>query len=260
MFPRRVPLEKRLRICPLCEATCGLELSLDGREIQRIRGDREDVFSHGFICPKGPALGQLHADPDRLREPLVRRHGSFVAVSWDEAFAEIDRRLSPILADSGRDAVAVYLGNPVVHNVSLTLYTQAFLRILQTGNLYTASTVDQIPKQLAVGLMFGSFLTIPVPDIDRSDYLLILGADPYVSNGSLWTVPDFPGRLAELRKRGGRCIVVDPRRSRTAEKADRHIFIRPGSDAFLLAGIAHTLFAEGLVSLGRLAEHTRGLA
>ena len=255
-----MPTEKRLRICPLCEATCGLELSLDGHEIQRIRGDREDVFSRGFICPKGTALDQLHADSDRLHEPLLRRHGSFVAVSWDEAFAEIDRRLSPILADAGRDAVAVYLGNPVVHNISLTLYAQAFLRILQTGNLYTASTVDQIPKQLAVGLMFGTFLTIPVPDIDRSDYLLILGADPCVSNGSLWTVPDFPGRLAELRKRGGRCVVVDPRRSRTAEKADRHIFIRPGGDALLLAAIAHTLFAEGLVSLGRLAQHTRGVA
>lgn len=252
--------EKKLRVCPLCEATCGLEVTIAGNEVVQLRGDRHDVLSQGFICPKGTALGQLHSDPDRLRTPLVRRHGQFVPVSWSEAFAEIERRLSPILAEGGRDAIAVYLGNPVVHNLSLMIYSQVLLRILRTQNVYTASTVDQIPKQLASGLMFGTFTTIAVPDIDRTDYLLMLGANPHVSNGSLWTVPDFPGRLAALQKRGGRCVVVDPRRSRSAEKADRHIFIQPGTDAHLLAGIAHTLFAEGLVALGRLESHTSGVA
>jgi len=252
--------EKKLRICPLCEATCGLELTLVGDEVKQVRGDRHDVFSAGFICPKGTALGQLHSDPDRVHTPLVRRGGGFVPTSWDDAFAEIDRRLTPILAEGGHDALAVYLGNPVVHNLALLIYGQVLLRSLRTNNVYTASTVDQIPKQLASGLMFGSFLSIAVPDIDRTDYLLMLGANPLVSNGSLWTVPDFPGRLAQLQKRGGRCVVIDPRRSRTAEKADRHIFIRPGTDAHLLAGIAHALFDEGLVDLGRLEPYTNGVA
>ena len=251
--------ETKYRICPLCEATCGLELTVEGRRVTAIRGDDADVFSQGFICPKGVALAQLDQDPDRLRQPLRRRNGRFEPTSWDDAFAEIERRLTPIIAAHGADAVAVYLGNPNVHNLSLTLYGQALLRTLRTTNLFSASTVDQIPKQLAAGLMFGTFLSVAVPDIDRCDYLLILGANPFDSNGSLWTVPDFPGRLRALQQRGGRCVVIDPRRTRTAEAADRHFFIRPGTDALLLMGIVHTLFAEKLVQLGELAPHTAGI-
>ena len=252
--------ETKYRICPFCEATCGLEVVVDGRDVIAVRGDDADVFSQGFICPKGVALAQLDQDPDRLRQPLVRHNGALVPVSWDDAFAEVERRLMPIIAQHGADAVAVYLGNPNVHNLSLALYGQAFLRTLRTKNVFSASTVDQMPKQLAAGLMFGTFTSVAVPDIERCDFLLVLGANPLDSNGSLWTVPDFPGRLRALQQRGGRCVVVDPRRSRTALAADQHVFIVPGTDAYLLMGIIHTLFSENLVNLGRLAEHANGVA
>jgi len=245
--------------CPLCEATCGLEIRTRGRDVIGIRGDEADVFSRGFICPKGYAVKELDADPDRLRTPLVRRNGALQPATWDEAFAEIDRRLTPIIRDHGRDAVAVYLGNPSAHSLALGMYGQVLLRALGTKNLYTASTVDQMPKQVAVGLMFGTVLSVPVPDIDRTDYLLMLGADPFVSNGSLLTAPDLPGRLRALKKRGGKIVVIDPRRSRTASEASEHHFIRPGTDAYFLFGIVNTLFGERLAHLGRLAEHTVGV-
>lgn len=245
--------------CTLCEATCGLEIRTRGREVLGIRGDAEDVFSRGFICPKGYALKELDADPDRLRTPLVKRRGHLEPATWDEAFAEIERRLGSIIGAHGRDAVAVYLGNPSAHSMQLAIYNQVFLRALGSRNIYSASTVDQMPKQVAVGLMFGTVLSVPVPDLDRAHYLLILGADPFVSNGSLMTAPDAPGRLRAILQRGGKIVVVDPRRSRTAGEASEHHPIVPGSDAYFLFGIVQTLFAEGLVRLGRLADHTAGL-
>jgi anaerobic selenocysteine-containing dehydrogenase len=247
------------RTCPLCEATCGLELRLEGRDITLVRGDRDDVFSHGFLCPKGTALKQLESDPDRLRRPQVRRDGSWHEVSWDDAFGEVDRGLTSILDRYGRDAVAMYLGNPNVHNLAGTLYNRVLIQSLRTKNIYSASTVDQMPKQVSAGLMFGTALSIPIPDIDRTDYLLLLGANPFASNGSLMTAPDYPGRLRALRARGGKFVVVDPRRSKTAEEADEHLFIRPGTDAQFLFSIVHTLFAERLVSLGTIADHVVGL-
>ncbi|TMB55257.1 MAG: molybdopterin oxidoreductase family protein [Deltaproteobacteria bacterium] len=247
------------RVCPLCEATCGLEIRTRGREVIGIRGDDDDVFSRGFICPKAYALKELDADPDRLRAPLVRRNGTLEPATWDEAFAEIERRLGAVIRERGRDAVAVYLGNPSVHSLALSLYGAVFVRALGTKNVFSASTVDQMPKQVAVGLMFGTMLSTPVPDLDRTDYLLMLGANPFVSNGSLMTAPDVPGRLRAIRQRGGRVVVVDPRRTRTATEASEHHFIRPGTDAYFLFAIVHTLFAEGLVRLGRLAEHTVGV-
>jgi len=246
------------RTCPFCEATCGLELHLDDRdEITLVRGDRDDVFSNGYLCPKGTAIKQLEADPDRLRTPLVRRGATWSEVTWDEAFAEIERGLAPII-ERDRNAVGVYLGNPNVHELGLALYGRVFLQALGTTNVFSASTVDQMPKQVSAGLMFGGGLTIPIPDIDRTDYLLMLGANPFASNGSLMTAPDFPGRLKALRERG-KFVVVDPRRSKTAEEATEHLFIRPGTDAHFLFALAHTLFAEGLVALGRLDQHVEGL-
>jgi anaerobic selenocysteine-containing dehydrogenase len=242
--------------CPLCEATCGLAITTRGREVTGIRGDRDDVFSRGFICPKAYALKELDADPDRLRTPLIRRDGTFHPASWDEAFALIADRLGRILAEHGRQSVAVYLGNPSAHALALGIYGQVFLRALGSPNVFSASTVDQMPKQVASGLVFGTALSIPVPDLDRTDYLLMLGANPAVSNGSLMTAPDVPGRLRAIRERGGRVVVVDPRRTRTAELASEHLYIRPGTDACLLFAMVHTLFAEDLVRLGALAEHT----
>ena len=247
------------RTCPLCEATCGLEIELDGREVKKVRGDSDDVFSRGFICPKGASLGELHADPDRLSRPLVRRDGELVEVSWEEAFAAIDAGLTPILADGDRNAIAAYVGNPNAHTLDGTVHLRALMKGLGSRNVFSASTVDQMPKQVSAGLMFGSGLSIPVPDIDRCDHLLMLGANPLASNGSLLTAPDMRGRLRRLRERGGRLVVVDPRLSRTAEVADRHHFIRPGRDAHLLAAIAHTLLAEDLADPGRLREWTAGL-
>ena len=217
------------------------------------------MFSHGFICPKGSTLKQLHDDPDRLRAPLVRRDGEFVRTSWDEAFAEIERRLTPIVERHGRDAVAVYFGNPNAHSLAGMLYTKALVRGIGSRNVYTASTVDQRPKELSAALMFGGGLIVPVPDVDRTDFLLMLGANPYASNGSLATAPDWPGRIEALRARGGKLVVVDPRRSRTAEEADEWIAVRPGSDAFLLAAMIRVLLDEGLVDLGDVAPYVDGV-
>ncbi len=247
------------RSCPLCEATCGLEITLEGDDVAAVRGDDDDVFSGGFICPKGATLGELESDPDRLRRPRIRRGDAWHEASWGEAFAEIDDRLTAILDRYGRDAVAVYLGNPNVHNLAGTFYARPLVKALGTRNVFTASTVDQMPKHVSSGYLFGHPLTIPIPDIDRTDHLLMLGANPLMSNGSLCTAPDFPGRLKALRARGGRLVVVDPRRSRTAQVSDEHVWIRPGTDAYLLAGMAHTMFAEELVRLRGLAEHTDGV-
>src|SRR5215211_1790616 len=260
------------RTCPFCEATCGLELTLEDATLVKVRGDAEDVFSHGFICPKGVALKALHEDPDRLRAPMLRlSDGSFAPVGWDEAFAEIDRRLPPLLAHErsgdeasgrgrGRDAAAIYIGNPAVHGLAALLYGRVLVKALGTRSVFSASTVDQRPTEISCGLMFGAPLSVPVPDVDRTHHLLMLGANPLASNGSLMTAPDMRGRLKALRARGGKLVVVDPRRSRTAEVADEHVPIRPGTDAHLLFALVHVLFAEGLTAPGRLAELTDGIA
>lgn len=252
------------RTCPLCEAGCGLEITVNitpaGETIGRIRGDMDDVFSRGYICPKGSALKQLHDDPDRLRKPLVKRNGVHVEVEWDEAWAEVAGRLQDVIERHGRDAVAVYLGNPSAHNLSAMLYNRSMLIGLGTHNRYSASTVDQLPKQVASGYMFGTGASVTVPDLDRTDYLLVLGANPYASNGSLCTAPDFPGRLEAIRARGGKVVVVDPRLTRTAEEADEWLAIRPGSDALWLMSIVQVLFAEGLVRIpDRLVDLVDGV-
>src|SRR5579884_608718 len=246
-------------ICPLCEATCGLTLDRDGGGGLRLRGNDADVFSHGFICPKGVALAGLHDDPDRLRTPMLRRDGRLVDCTWEEAFAAVEEGLGRVIAAHGRHAVAVYLGNAGAHSLSLMLYLRSFIAALGSRNLYTASSVDQMPKQVSGALMFGTGAHLPVPDLDRTDHLVIFGANPYASNGSLMTAADVPGRLRAIRRRGGRVVVVDPRRTQTAKHADEHLFIRPGTDAFLLAAMANTLFDEGLVDLGRLEPHVSGV-
>jgi len=244
--------------CPLCEATCGLEIETRGREILSIRGDTQDVFSHGYICPKAYSLKELHADPDCIREPLVRRDDRWLSMSWEDAFAEIERGLMPLLQEGGRDALAIYIGNPNAHNLASLLYLPVFLQAARTHNVFSASTLDQMPKHVSAGLMFGTVLSIPVPDLERTDYLLLLGANPLVSNGSLMTAPDMRGRLRRLRQRGGKVVVIDPYRTRTAQEADEHHFIRPGHDAHFLFALVHTLFAEGLVAPGKLSNHIAG--
>ena len=247
------------RTCPLCEATCGLRIELRDEAVVRIRGDLDDPISKGFVCPKGTTLGKLHDDPDRLRAPLVKRGDRHVEVTWDEAFAEVGRRLGAIVEATGPESVGIYVGNPNAHNYESNLALRPLIKALRTRHVYSASTVDQMPKQVACGHVFGHPFTIPVPDVDRTDHLIILGANPVESNGSLATAPDWPGKLSALVERGGTLVVVDPRRTKTAELATRHVQVVPGTDAHLLAAMVQVLFADGAVDLDRLAEHTAGL-
>ncbi|MBM7057797.1 molybdopterin-dependent oxidoreductase [Streptomyces durocortorensis] len=248
------------RICPLCEATCGLTLTIEGTTVTGARGDRDDIFSRGFICPKGASFGGLDADPDRLRVPLVRGDdGELRETTWEAAFDLIAARMPDLVKAHGPQAVGVVLGNPNVHTMAGSLYPPLLLAALRTRNVFTASTLDQMPKHVSSGLLFGDAHAIPVPDLDRTDHLLLIGANPLESNGSLCTAPDFPGRLRALRRRGGTLTVIDPRRTRTARLADRHVAIRPGADALLLAALAHTLIDEKLADPGPLAEHLDGI-
>ncbi|MFF8452298.1 molybdopterin oxidoreductase family protein [Streptomyces leeuwenhoekii] len=249
-----------LRICPLCEATCGLTLTVEGTRVTGARGDRDDVFSQGFVCPKGASFGAVDADPDRLRAPLVRRDGVLRETGWEAAFDAVAAGLRPVVERYGPQSVAVVLGNPTVHTMAGALYPPVLLSALGIRNLFTASTLDQMPKHVSSGLLFGDANAIPVPDLDRTGHLLLIGANPLESNGSLCTAPDFPGRLKALKARGGTLTVVDPRRTRTARLADRHIAPRPGTDALLLAAMAHVLFDEDLADLGDLAPHVQGVA
>ena len=247
------------RICPLCEATCGLTLTIEGTRVTGARGDRDDVFSRGFICPKGASFGAVDSDPDRLRGPLVRRDGELREATWEEAFDVVAAGLRPVVERYGPHAVGVVLGNPNVHTMAGALYPQVLLGALGTRSVFTASTVDQMPKHVSCGLLYGDANAIPVPDLDHTDHLLLIGANPLESNGSLCTAPDFPGKLKALKARGGTLTVIDPRRTRTAKLADRHIAVRPGGDALLLAAMTYVLFDEHLVEMGELASHVEGV-
>ncbi len=253
------PSHTVFRTCPLCEATCGLSLTVRGQRVETVRGDPDDVFSRGYLCPKGAALGELHHDADRLRRPRVQNGSGWREVDWEVAFQRVEEGLRPYLVDGPRDAVGVYLGNPNTHNLANLLFVRPVLKALGSRNLFSASTVDQMPREVACGWLYGSPTAIPVPDVDRSSYLLLLGANPLESNGSLWTAPDLPGRLRALRRRGGRLVVVDPIRTRTAALADEHLPIRPGTDAAWLLALAHTLLRDALAVPGRLAAHASGL-
>ena len=247
------------RTCPLCEATCGLEIHTEGQEVVHIQGDKLDPFSRGYLCPKGFSLKELHSDPDRIRKPMIRRGTEWVEVTWDEAFTAVRNGLRPLIEEHGKNAVGVYLGNPNVHNLAGLLYGSFFLRSLGSRNVYSASTMDQIPKQLSSEIMYGSDANIPIPDLDHTQYLLMIGANPLASNGSLMTAPNMRGRLKSLRERGGKFVVIDPVRTVTAKQADEHHFIRPGTDALFLFGLIHTLFDEKLVKLGKLKDLINGL-
>ena len=248
------------RTCPLCEAGCGLAITVKVDQVTHIRGDMQDVFSKGFICPKGSTLKQLHYDPDRLLTPMIKRDGVHVQATWHEAWRAIEAGLNRVIENFGRESIGTYLGNPGAHNLSSMTFNRVLLQAIGSRQRFSASTVDQIPKQVSSGLMFGSPSSVPVPDLDRTQYLFILGANPYESNGSLCTAPDFPGRIEAMQARGGKLVVVDPRKSRTAEQADEWLAIRPGTDALLLAAIANTLASDGLqLAKQRLGNHINGL-
>jgi anaerobic selenocysteine-containing dehydrogenase len=248
------------RACPLCEATCGLAIEVDraAGQIVTIRGDDEDPFSRGYLCPKAYGLKALQEDPDRLRRPIRRTATGWEEIGWDEAIAFAADGLRRVRDAHGAEALAAYVGNPNAHDLGSALYLPPLLRSLGSKRRFSATSVDQLPKMLSCGAVFGGVFTIPIPDLDRTEYLLVLGANPLASNGSLMTAADAPGRLRAIQQRGGRIVVVDPRRSETAELADEHLFIKPGSDAFFLFALVHVLFEEGLVALGRLEPFVRG--
>ncbi|SNR28319.1 Anaerobic selenocysteine-containing dehydrogenase [Haloechinothrix alba] len=245
--------------CTLCEAGCGITVAVDRDRVLEVRGDPDDPASRGYICPKATALADLHHDPDRLRQPMVRDGDRWTEVSWEEAFDLVGRRLREIRERHGRDSVGVYQGNPTAHNLGLLTYGQVLFRGLGTRNVYSATSVDQLPHMLAAYLMFGHQLLMPVPDIDRTDLFVCLGGNPVVSNGSIMTAPDMRTRLKALARRGGRAVVLDPRRTETAELTGEHHFIRPGTDALLLMSLVHVLFTERLVRTGHLGEYLTGL-
>lgn len=238
------------RACHLCEAICGLTIETtetDGHvAITSIKGDALDTFSRGHICPKAVALQDIQNDPDRLRQPMQRVGSEWLPIGWDEAFALVASKLAAIQERHGQNAVAVYQGNPSVHNYGLMTHSNYFLGLLKTRNRYSATSVDQLPHHLSSYLMYGHGLLLPIPDIDHTDFMLILGGNPLASNGSIMTVPDVEKRLKAIQARGGKVVVVDPRRSETAAMADQHLFVRPGGDAALLFGVLNTLFSEGL--------------
>ncbi|MGL4318819.1 MAG: molybdopterin oxidoreductase family protein [Pseudomonas sp.] len=245
------------RACHLCEAICGLSIETEtladgSQKILSIKGDAQDSFSRGHICPKAVALQDIQNDPDRVRQPMRRTGDSWQAIGWDEAFALVAERLSAIQAAHGRNAVAIYQGNPSVHNYGLMTHSNYFLGQLKTRNRYSATSVDQLPHHLTSYLMYGHGLLLPIPDIDHTRFMLILGGNPLASNGSIMTVPDVEKRLKALKARGGKLVVVDPRRSETAAMADQHVFVRPGNDAALLLGLLSTLFEEGLTRTSHL--------
>jgi anaerobic selenocysteine-containing dehydrogenase len=250
---------KHFRACNLCEAICGLEITVENGAITDLRGDPLDPLSHGHICPKGNALIDLHADPDRLKTPLRRRGENWVPIAWEAAFDLVVERLRDVVARHGDDAVAVYLGNPNVHNSGTLLSSGGFLRALRTRNRFSATSVDQLPHHRAAVEMFGHPFLIPIPDVDRTGYFLVLGANPLVSNGSIMTAPGMRARIKAVQARGGRVVVVDPRRTETAQVADEHHFIRPGADALFLLAVIDTIFESGGANLGRLKDFTDGV-
>ncbi len=234
-------MQKHKRICPICEAGCGLIIGSDNRDVIAVEPNRNDVFSTGHMCPKGVSLKELDADPDRLRRPLIRTDGELREATWQQAWTLVNERLNEIRTQYGNDAIAFYIGNPTAHNVGLAMGLGIFAEAVASRNIFSAGSVDQLPKQLASELMFGDDMAIPVPDIERCDLLVMLGANPVVSNGSLWMVPKFREKLRDLHTRGGKLVTVDPRLTETARLADTHLAIIPSTDAWLLIAVINEL-------------------
>lgn len=247
-------IKTHYRACNLCEAICGLEIKTQGDQVISIKGDKQDPLSRGYICPKGTAMQDIYTDPDRLRQPVKRSGDKWETISWDEAFETVAERIVAVQEQHGADSVAFFAGNPNVHNYGSMTHASVLRKAVQTKIHFSATSLDQLPHHLTSYTMYGHQSLIPIPDIDHTNYMLIIGGNPLASNGSIMTVPDVPKRLKAIQQRGGRFIVIDPRRSETAEIADQHLFIRPGTDAYLLMAMIHTLFAEDLVNTGHLSD------
>jgi len=247
------------RTCNICEAMCGLEIQYQDKEVLSIKADRKDPFSQGHICPKAIALQDFYTDKERLKTPIKRTENGWEDISWEQAFTEINEKFQGIQAAHGKNALGVYLGNPNAHKLGNAMFLPPFLKSLGTINRYSSASADQMPHHVASNYMFGAGMLIPIPDIDRTDFMLIIGGNPAVSNGSMMTAPNVLGRIKSIQQRGGKVVVIDPRRTETAKKADEHFFIRPEKDALFLLGMIHTIFEEKWVDLGHLAELIEGL-
>lgn len=247
------------RTCNLCEAMCGLEITYQGQEVRSIKGDKADPFSRGHICPKAVALKDIYEDPDRLKVPIRKTANGWEEMEWEDAFDYVVERIQQVQEKYGKQAVGVYQGNPNVHNFGTMVFGPSFVRSLNTKNRFSATSADQLPHHFAGQQMFGHAMLLPIPDIDRTDYLLIMGGNPLVSNGSIMTAPDIGKRLRAISRRGGKVVVLDPRRTETAEKVDEHHFIYPEADVYFLLSMIHVVIVEGQLELGHLLEHTDGL-
>ncbi|WP_351074917.1 molybdopterin-dependent oxidoreductase [Shewanella sp. CAL98-MNA-CIBAN-0140] len=247
------------RNCNICEAMCGLEITYQDNQILSIKGDQLDPFSQGYNCPKALALEDFYTDKDRLKTPIRRTATGWEDISWDEAFSEITEKFKSIQQQHGNNALAVYLGNPNAHSLGNALFLKPFMKSLGTINRFSSASADQLPHHVAANFMFGAGMLIPVPDIDRTDFMLIIGGNPVVSNGSMMTAPNVIGRMKAIQKRGGKIVVVDPRRTRTAKITDQHLFIRPEKDALLLLALIHCVFDSNMVNLRHLETQVDGL-
>ena len=240
------------RACHLCEAICGLVITTKGDEVVSIKGDKQDPVSQGFICPKATAIADIHTDPDRIRQPMKRVGENWEPISWDEAIELTAQKLVETQQQHGANSVGFYAGNPGVHNYGNMTHGPLLRRAVKTRNNYSATSLDQLPHHLTSYAMYGHQSFIPVPDIDRTQLMVIFGGNPLASNGSIMTMPNAPGRFKALQARGGKLVVVDPRRTETANIADQHLFVRPGQDAYVLMAIIHTLFKENWLNVEHL--------
>ncbi len=247
------------RTCNLCEAMCGLEITYKEKKVISIVGDKKDPLSKGFICPKSQALKDLYEDKDRLKQPLRRTEKGWEEISWEEAFDEVEIQIKKIQEKYGNNSVATYQGNPNVHNLGAMLYGAPFLKSLKTKQKYSATSVDQLPHHIASLKMFGHQMLIPIPDIERTDYLLILGANPGASNGSLLTAPGFSQKIKTIQKRGGKVINIDPRYTETSKISSQHFYINPGKDALFLLTLLNVIFQNGIREKTHLSDHLKGL-
>jgi len=252
-------MQTHYRTCNICEALCGIEIQHEGEKIISIKGDEKDPLSKGHICPKAVALQDFYHDENRLRHPVKKTPNGFVEITWEEAFSTTVSKIKTIQKIHGDNAVGAFLGNPNAHNLGNNLFMKPFLKALKTKNRFSASSVDQMPHHVAAQHMFGHTLLNPVPDLDRTDYLLIMGGNPIVSNGSMMSAPDIRGRMRAIQKRGGKIVVIDPRRTETAKKADEHLFIKPETDAVFLLAMIHVIVNEDRIKLRHLENAVTGL-
>ncbi len=250
------------RSCPTCEASCGLKCEIDrqSKQVIRIEGDDDDPRSRGYLCPKAYAMKEVYEDPERLRKPIrKRKDGSWEELEWEEALVYTTERLREIRDTHGANANGYYIGNPTGHNVGGQLYIPALLGGMQTERSFSAATMDQFPQNIALHGMIGDPWLFPIPDIDRTEYFVCMGGNPLASQGSLMSAPNAKKRLQAIQERGGRVVVIDPRRTETAKISSEHVFIKPGADAYFLLSVCNVLFEGGHVNPGRLAEFTDGV-